>query len=185
MDWLKRLYEQDALGVVDEELIDKVGHRLYERCRDCVIVGDAQVGRRYVCPTCGGEAACSGAGDARVLRCSPCRWTCTWPEFHRSWRHHELAGPSDLHEEFIASWGRARSAREKMLAIDRIIHRWHREEGSDDPRGVGRPLGVNLIEGNRKQVIGFLERLSAGEQHDRWSTVHERVKAKVREWKQR
>jgi hypothetical protein len=173
MDWLLKLYETDAAGVIDEELIDKIGHRLYERCNDCILVTDAAMGRRYACPACRSEVDVSGNRD---LTCRACGWASTWREFHASWRHKELAGTRDLHEEFIASWDRARSPKEKMLAIDRVIHRWHREQGDDDPRGIGRPLGVNLIEGSRKQVIAFLDRLSAGPNHDRWTEVHERVK---------
>jgi hypothetical protein len=44
---------------------------------------------------------------------------------------------------------------------------------------------VNLIEGSRKQVIAFLDGLSAGENHERWAAHHENVKAKIREWNAR
>jgi hypothetical protein len=184
MDWLQRLYELDAAGIVDEELIDKVGYRLYERSRDCILVNDAALGRRFVCPACRSQVEVDGTGDDRQLSCRSCDWASDHRTFHASWRHKELAGPPSFHEEFISSWDRARSPREKMLAIDRVIHRWHRE-GKDDRRGIGRPLGVNLIEGSRKQVIAFLDRLSAGPSHERWAEVHEEVKARTRAWKSR
>jgi hypothetical protein len=185
MERLQRLYASDAAGIIDDELIEKVGQRFYERCRDCIVVVDAAVGRRFACPACRSELDVSGAGDDRELSCACCGWASSWRDFHASWRHKELAGPPSIHEEFIASWRRARNAREKMLAIDRAIHRWHREEGAEDARGIGRPLGVNLIEGSRKQVIAFLDRLSSGPTHDRWVTVHEEVKARRRAWKSR
>ena len=185
MEWLQRLYEADAAGIVDDELIEKVGFRLYERCRDCIVVHDASLGRRFVCPQCHSELDVSGDGTERQVSCSSCSRTTDFQTFHASWRHKELAGPRALHEEFIASWDRARNAREKMHAIDRVIHRWHREECKDDPRGIGRPLGINLIEGSRRQVIAFLDRLSSGPTHDRWAEVHEEVKARTHAWKNR
>jgi hypothetical protein len=33
-DKLRRLYEQDALGIADEELLEEVGWCLHMRCRD-------------------------------------------------------------------------------------------------------------------------------------------------------
>ncbi len=50
-----------------------------------------------------------------------------------------------------------------MLLIDQLIHRWHWETQRERPGfGLGRPTGVNLIEGNRKQVIDFLDKLTYG-----------------------
>jgi hypothetical protein len=107
-----------------------------------------------------------------------------YTDFHASWRHHELfaAGATHIFEEFIAAWDRARTLKEKMLAIDRVIHMWHWENRDEKPGAIGRPTGVNLIEGSRKQVIAFLDRLSGtGANKDRW----QENLAKVREAQQR
>lgn len=39
-DRIRRLYERDALGVVDSDLIDDVGLALHARCRSIVLVNE-------------------------------------------------------------------------------------------------------------------------------------------------
>jgi hypothetical protein len=180
MEWLKRLYEQDAMGITDDEIVDKVGYRLYERCRDCVLVVDT-IGGVWSCPEC--RERCTVTDD--VISCSSCRWTCTRDDFHLSWRHKELNVDTTFVVQFIAEWERARTYRQKMLAIDGVIHRWHHETKLAEKGAVGRPVGVNLIEGSRKQVIAFLDRLTEGENHDRWAAHHGNVQARVRAGRKR
>jgi hypothetical protein len=177
MDWLRRLYEQDAAGVVDDELIDKVGYRLYERARDCIVVSENARGR-ITCPMCRAKV---DEDDDRFLTCSSCGWSSDYASFHKSWQHMELVstGIRDFLEEFIAAWDRARTSKQKMLAIDRLIHKWHWENVlAERGGGVGRPAGVNLIEGSRKQVLQFLENLSAGPAKERWQTFYDEVRAR-------
>lgn len=175
MEWLKRLYEQDAIGIADPELADKVGYRLYERCRDCVLVVDTIDGV-WACPDC--RERCVRTDE--LLACSSCGWTCTVEHFRLSWRHKELNVDTTFVVRFMAEWDRARTYKQKMLAIDGVIHRWHHETKLAEKGGVGRPVGVNLIEGSRKQVIAFLDALTAGENHDRWAAHHANVTARVR-----
>jgi hypothetical protein len=176
MDWINRLYEQDAQGIGDDELVDKVGERLYERCRDCVLVVDT-IGGTYACPEC--RSACELTADDAIV-CSDCGWTCPRRDFNLSWRHKELLVDTTFIVQFVDEWTRARGYRQKMLAIDGVIHRWHHETKLAEKGAVGRPVGVNLIEGSRKQVIEFLDRLSEGPNHDRWAGHLEDVKARVR-----
>ena len=49
---LRRLYEYDASGICDEELIDKVGFGLYSRCLSFVQAVEAFHGNA-TCPFCG------------------------------------------------------------------------------------------------------------------------------------
>ena len=179
MGWLKRLYEQDAIGISDDELADKVGYRLYERCRDCVLVVNTIHGE-FACVECRAPCELSGTREDGTIRCPACGWTCTYRDFHLSWRHKELNVDTTFVVQFIAEWEHARTYQQKMLAIDGIIHRWHHETKLAEKGAVGRPVGVNLIEGSRKQVIAFLDALTAGENHDRWAAHHENVKARVR-----
>lgn len=184
MDWLRRLYEQDAMGIADEELVDKVGYRLYERCRDCVLVVNTIRGE-FACVDCRERCDVTGTSDVGIITCPACGWTCTRRDFHASWRHKELNVDTTFVVQFIADWERARSYAQKMLAIDGVIHRWHHETKLAERGAVGRPVGVNLIEGSRKQVIAFLDALTEGENHDRWVGHHEDVKAAVRRGRRR
>ena len=46
---IRQLYERDALGIVDADLIDDVGLALHARCASIVLVNDGMVR----CPRCG------------------------------------------------------------------------------------------------------------------------------------
>ena len=174
MAWLHDLYERDAAGTVDDELIEKVGYRLYQRCRDCIDVARGHIR----CGACGSDTLATEG----VASCSACTWTCEVDQWRRSWRHKEIfaEGARHIFEEFIASWDRAREPRSKMLAIDRVIHQWHWANRDEKPGVIGRPTGVNLIEGSRKQVIEFLDRLSSGPIHDAWATKRDEVDRRTR-----
>ena len=164
-DTIRRLYQLDARGILDEELIDKVGFALYSRCRSILHVSDAMTGRVH-CPRC--DAIIQRRNDTadQILRCSACGWETLWSTYVNTYRHQELGagGARDIFEEFVEHWERARTPRDKMVLIDQLIHRWHWETRHERPRfGLGRPTGVNLIEGSRKDVLHFLDTLTYGD----------------------
>lgn len=69
---------------------------------------------------------------------------------------------------FVKTFPSAQSPREKMRAIDRLIHGFHwfyKKRSSDDaPEGrPTRPVAVNLIEGRLSEVVAFLDQLTYGE----------------------
>jgi hypothetical protein len=79
-----------------------------------------------------------------------------------------------------------------MVLVDRLIHSWHWETQRQRPRfGLGRPTGVNLIEGSRKQVLAFLDGLTYGAENTRgiqatkavWHEHREEVKARPTAWR--
>lgn len=183
MEWIQKLYETDAQGIVDDELVDKVGYRLYQRCKDCLLVSTGGNGPVH-CPRC--RDAVTGVTGSD-LSCPACGWTSDWPTFHKSYRHMELSsgGMRPFFEQFITRWDAARTPKQKLLAIDDLIHRWHYEHVIAERGGVGRPGGVNLIEGSRKQVIAFLERLSAGPNKDRWDKHLSDVRDAQQAWRSR
>lgn len=184
---IRRLYETDARGIHDDELIDEVGFALYSRCRSILHVSDAINGRVH-CPQCDAIVARPSADADAPLRCSQCGWATTWGAYYATYRTAELGagGAHDIFSNFVARWEAARGPREKMLLIDRLIHSWHWETRQQRPRfGLGRPTGVNLIEGNRKQVLAFLDALSYGpasttgtrEQKSLWRIHRDEVRA--------
>jgi hypothetical protein len=169
MDWIQLLYERDGQGIVDDELLDKVGYRLYDRCCDSIAVSESVTGN-FICLACRMKATLRDD----VIRCDACRWTCSLNDFRSAWRHLELNADTTFMKIFVRSWMAARSAREKMIAINDVIHRWHHETKLAEKGAVGRPVGVNLIEGSRKQVIAFLDRLTDGADHERWVALKPR-----------
>lgn len=156
---LRRLYESEARGILDAELLDDVGTTLYCRCRDILIVSDAAEGH-VRCPGCAATIARRGDKNP-TLTCEQCGWKCSWGDYQKSYRHHELyaRGLTEALVDFMHRWEQARTPREKMRLIDRLIHVWHWESRTDHAKG--RPAAVNLIEGSRRQALKFLDELSA------------------------
>jgi hypothetical protein len=78
---IRRLYELDAQGILDEELLDDVGITLLLRCRDILTIHEAKRGR-VKCPRCADQRErtiierVSQKGDARdeAIVCPECGW---------------------------------------------------------------------------------------------------------------
>lgn len=160
---LRRLYETDARGILDEELIDEVAFTLYSRCDSILTVTEAF--RGWVkCPGCGQIVLrpTDGTGPKEEsLHCAGCGWQASWAEYHRSWQNRQLWGGNAVEwfEEYVRRFPAARTPREKMLLIDRLIHAFHHDLKRN---AYNRPAAANLIEGNLRQVIEFLDRLTYG-----------------------
>ncbi len=162
---IRRLYEADAHGIVDEELVDEVGFALYARCQSILRVTGAQHGQ-VTCPRCEAIVARKGAGPwdqpDEVIICSQCGWSVRWRDYLRSYQNKHLVGggATAMHEAYVEQFANARSPREKMLAIDRLIHAFHWELVSDP----GRPAARELIYArNTTELLTFLDRLTYGE----------------------
>jgi hypothetical protein len=165
---LRRLYELDALGIADEELLEEVGWGLYMRCRDILAIQRALHDREVRCARCDARQAASYIPRLtkdvdEVLRCPVCGWELTWKEFWQSFRHHQLnpGGAVAAFERFVQDWEHARSPQGKMLAIDRAIHAFHYSL-QDQPDRPGRAAAVNLIAGRLTDVVAFLDSLAYG-----------------------
>ncbi len=157
---IRRLYETDAKGIYDEELIDEVGIGLLVRCESFLEANEACKGR-VRCPSCS-SVVLHTCGKDEILRCE-CGWRRPWGEYFETIRHKQLSGAEPVLEQFRKYSGEfpgARTPQEKMLAIDRLIHGFHRYCKTGGPT---RPVAVNLIEGRMKDVVAFLDRLAYSE----------------------
>ena len=160
---IRRLYQTDTIGIKDEFLIDDVGCGLYARCRtiwiaterrclECtaILVVD-KIGKYsvYVCPDCGWIVRRRLYIFSRVLPCEKISHC-----YHRSWRRKRIIGGSayPVFLTFMKEFARARDYRQKMLAIDRLIHEFHRG---------ARP--VNVIVGRAAEIGQFLDELAYGD----------------------
>ncbi|HZO91636.1 MAG TPA: hypothetical protein VFB38_25160 [Chthonomonadaceae bacterium] len=162
-DRLRRLYESDARGLLDEELVEDVGYALYLRCQAILTIAEARKGR-VKCPRCAHDGKVSiilrKGGRDEVLQCPECAWSLTWHEYQKSYKRRQLnpGGAVEIFQAFVQRFERARSPREKMLAIDRVIHEFHYYN-----QAPSRATGVNLIEGRLTDVLAFLDTLTYGE----------------------
>lgn len=155
-----RLYQKDAQGIRDEELIDDVGYGLLARCESIRIVSDAYRGR-IECPQCSALVTEDGQGPSRdkqhLFHCRECGWQMLWGEYHKTFQGQQLRGQNFEPElkYFLKHFSKARTPAEKMLLIDRLIHAVH--------KGTAKPAAVNLLSGTAGQLAVFLDDLAYGE----------------------
>jgi hypothetical protein len=157
---IRRLYETDARGIYDRALIDEVGYALLARCESFIAAASAVAGEA-TCPRCG--AVISHAGQKEELLRCVCGWELTWGSYFSTIQHKQLSGAEpvlSLFREYVTAYPRARTSRERMLLIDRLLHgfHWYYKDGT-----ATRPVAINLIEGRLGDVIAFLEDLTYGE----------------------
>jgi len=182
---IRRLYENDAMGIYDEELIDDVGYGLLARCQSFIAANQARRGEAP-CPSCS-RTVPHARGKEEVLRCE-CGWEIAWGEYFKTIQHKQLSGGEpvlDLFREFVRFFPSARTPREKVLLIDQLIHgfHWALKEGTRT-----RPVAINLIEGKLRQVIAFLDDLNYSEKSTpglrqnvaEWSRSIQRARETVR-----
>jgi predicted RNA-binding Zn-ribbon protein involved in translation (DUF1610 family) len=160
---VRRLYESDARGRLDEGLLDEVFFGFLARCGSILVATEAAQGR-VRCPRCSELVLRRGADRSELLRCEGCGWEATWAAYHGTFRRKQLVGYGALEAfgEFVRRAPAAGTARERMLLVDWLVHQVHkavlaaREE-------YFRPAAVNLIEGSTDQVAAFLDDLAYGE----------------------
>jgi predicted RNA-binding Zn-ribbon protein involved in translation (DUF1610 family) len=161
-DKIRRLYETDARGLMDEHLVDEVGIALLLRCQSILMV----VSGRVACPGCGKTFVCAehAAPDSPDgVRCPGCGWETTRRRYHDSWRHRDLWGANDggAFAAFAERYPGAATPRERLLLIDRLLHVFHHNlKVNPTPH---RSAGNNLIEGGHNEVVRFLDSLTYGD----------------------
>jgi len=158
---IRRLYETDAMGIYDDDLINEVGYGLLARCESFITANRARAGE-LPCPQCG-HTVRHRAGRQEILHC-PCGWELPWSDYFKAIQHKQLSGAEPVlaqFQEFVKKFPAARTPREKVLLIDRLIHGFHWYYKTQSPT---RPVAVNLIEGRLGEVVAFLDTLTYGEQ---------------------
>ncbi len=152
---IARLYERDAVGMRDDELLDSVGFALWARASDVALV--AQSGVR--CPVDGTEFRLGDDVWHRLpantsAACPRCGWQIDVETWHDSWRKTDLHGTAPFIDAYVEEWPTARSYRDRMLLVDRLLHEVH---------STGGNLARALIEGGRRNSPhAFLDRLAYG-----------------------
>ncbi len=158
--WIWELYENDARGLLDEELIDEVGWALYSRCKSFIAAVEAVHGFIH-CPACDQPIHHTVQPD-EILRCPGCGWSLPWRDYFHTIQNKQLSGDVEvtgLFQDFMDRFPKANGPKEKMFLIDCILHGFHWNAAS----GPRRATGVNLIGGRYHEVVEFLNRLTYGE----------------------
>lgn len=160
---IQRLYESDAQGMLDEDLLDQVHFAIHARVLDMFEVREAQQTGRVRCRQCGEYLThffrMGSRHKPNVLKCEQCGWQTTCGEFYDSYTGRSLlpGSATELFETYLERFPKARTSPEKMLLIDWLIHQFHVMQG------VARmPVGQNVIEGTTDQVRELIETLAYG-----------------------
>jgi DNA-directed RNA polymerase subunit RPC12/RpoP len=157
---IRKLYELDAKGIADDDLIDEVGFALLARCDSFVAAVNAVHGKA-VCPSCG-QVVEHSKGKEEELTCDNCGWKVLWKDYFKTIQHKQLSGAEhvlELFQDYVDQFSVAKQPKEKMVLIDQLIHGFHWYLAL----GNTRPVAVNLIKGRLTDVIAFLDDLSYGE----------------------
>ena len=167
---IRRLYESDARGMLDADLVDDVGITLLLRCKAILEVAEAREGR-VKCPRCARQRRKTVIPRARqmrdprdeVLTCPACGWQITWGEYQKSFKRRQLniGGAAGAFTGYVERYGAAHTPQAKMLAIDRLIHEFHFSL-RDKPWLPTRSVGPNLIAGKLGDILRFLDELTYG-----------------------
>jgi ribosomal protein S18 acetylase RimI-like enzyme len=183
---IRRLYQSDARGLLDEDLLEDVGSMLFQRCRSILTIADSQKGIVH-CPRCERQGLTSlierpltrGDPRDRLLTCPRCGWQTTWGEYHLSFKRHQLnpGGATASFSAYIQDYAAAQTPQAKMLAVDQLIHAFHYSY-RPRPDIPTRSVSVNLIEGKLTDVIQFLDELTANQE------VSPAAQATSAEWRQ-
>ena len=160
---IQRLYESQAKGMLDQELLDDIHYALYVRVSDMFEVREAQQTGRVKCRDCHAPIAepyrMGARNKGNVLKCGKCGWETTCGEFYESYTGKSLlpGSATDIFDEYLARFAKAETATDKMLLVDWLIHQFHVMQGV--PR---MPVGDNVIEGTTEQVRELIETLAYG-----------------------
>jgi hypothetical protein len=158
---IRRLYENDALGLVDADLIDDVGTSLLLRCQSIFVANEAH-GGRAACPRCDAIIRHSRNKRERIT-CPACGWQTVWAYYAKTFEGQGLLGGGSITfvRAYVETYEHARSPRERFLLIDRLIHAFHWE--MHEHIGMSRPVACDLIAGRFEDVIALLDTLTYGE----------------------
>ncbi len=155
-----QLYQREAQGLLDDELVDEVAWALYQRCESILMVTER---RRVPCPGCLTIIVCPNERWSRRLPivCPSCGWAATYGQYRDSWRHQDLHGGNAVYafQAYVEQYAHAASPQARMLLIDGLIHAFHWSLKRNRPHG---PAAVQLIAGTRESILAFLNRLTYG-----------------------
>jgi len=153
---IKKLYDRDAEGLQDVDLVDEVGFCLYARCLQGRDERRLMEDRKIKCHHCGSILNASRG----LVECA-CGYQYLYRDYRRSFRSNNMpsGAATPIFNRFIEKWSRARVYAEKMRLIDWLIHEFH---ASLITGAKGRFVGINLISGTKAQIAELISELAYG-----------------------
>ena len=168
---LYKLYQGEAKGMIDEELLDDIGLTFYLRCKQAKEVRECMDKGQIICLHCGtvlmggrvspsGSVLVKNADNYTPINCG-CGYSYTYREYRRNCNSVNMPGgrATPIFANFMQKWPVYKDARDKMLLIDWLVHECHVTLMSG---AKGRSVCVNLIEGSLKQISDLINKLAYG-----------------------
>ena len=155
---LIKLYKKDELGIQDEELVDEVGYTLSARCLQGRDESRLKESGKLKCHHCG--ETLQAKSRVTLMECK-CGHQYIFRDYMRSFRTNNMpsGAAAAIFNAFIENWQYAKGYTTKMRLVDNLIHEFHINLNS----GVkGRFVGINLIEGTKKQIGDLILDLAYG-----------------------
>ncbi len=159
------LYQSEARGIPGEEAIDRVGIKLLLRCESICRVSNREV----ECPSCGAvfQLRREWSEKTNHFECptESCSWAVDWASYALSFRNRDLIGGNaeQYFRRYVREYSAAVGPRQKMTLIDQLLHGFR-----VSAKGLKtKSASYNLIEGNLKQVVALLDRISCTEHVDK------------------
>ena len=164
---LLRLYQSEATGLLNEELLDDIGYTFYTRCKQAKEARQYMEKGQIICHHCdaviGGHAPLTGsvvaiANNDALIYCE-CGYVYTYREYRRSCNTANMPGgrATPIFERFSQKWTACKNASDKMMLIYWLIHECHVTLMSGSK---GLSVCVNLIEGTQKQISNLITKLA-------------------------
>jgi hypothetical protein len=156
---IKKLYELDAEGIRDEELVDDIGISLYARVESMLMVTSSNLGHP-LCIECQTEIP-NSYQKGFISVCPSCGWMIDIFEYRASYKGQTLNGVGALPElkHFVSKYKLAKTYVEKMRLIDYLIHTFHGNLNEEPSRATA----TNVIEGNTGDIAKLIFTLAYGE----------------------
>jgi hypothetical protein len=165
---IRKLYESEARGDADDELINEVGYALLARCQSILEFTEACEGR-VMCKRCAKDGVTTyiDRKNKKVLDCPVCGWHVRWrvyfSESEKADGQLHAGNAGEAFRRYITRYPQSTTREEKILAIDQLIHEFHwiMKAAGDEPV-PHKPAAVNLLRGNTYQVLEMLNELTFG-----------------------
>lgn len=153
---LVKLYQDEAKGLLDEDLLNEIGYTFYTRCKQARDTRQRLDKGEIICHYCG---EVHQAMSYTALIACPCGYYYTYREYRRSCNANNVPGgrATEIFKAFTDNWLLCKSASEKMLLIDGLVHECH---VSAMTGAKGRSVCMNLMEGTLSQIKDMLELLA-------------------------
>jgi len=165
---LYRLYQDEAKGLLDENLLEDIGLTFYTRCKQAKEARACMDKGQIICHHCGrilnaGRVSPTGSvlvSGSSIINCE-CGYSYTYREYRRSCNAVNMPGGRayPIFEHFLQKWPGCKDVKSKMFLIDWLIHKCHVTLMS---REEGRSVCINLIEGTLKQIADLIVKLAYG-----------------------